>query len=78
MRIKLSYIMVPAPHDTFPLGTTQTTHNTLEIDSETAARYSEDTNPQWDIAQLQEHFQQFRKDLINYDLPPTHPHTLGS
>ena len=46
-----------ATHNTAPLETTPHTHSTLELDSETTAKCSEDTNPQRDLVQLQEHFQ---------------------
>ena len=46
-------------HDTTALDTTPSTHGILDQDGETAAKCSEDTNPQRDLAQLQELFQQF-------------------
>ena len=53
----------PAPHNTASLDTAPTTHSIPELDSETPAGYSEDTMPQRDLAQLQEHFQQFQERL---------------
>ena len=51
----------PAPHNTTPLETTPPTHSIPELDSETTAAYSEYTNPQRDLMQLQEHFQKLWK-----------------
>ena len=42
---------MPTPNDTAPLDTTPTTHSIPDLDSETAARYSEDTYPQRDLVQ---------------------------
>ena len=50
-------------HNTTPLDTTLSTHSITDLDSETAAEYSQDTNPQRDLVQLQEHFQQLQERL---------------
>ena len=63
------------PHIAAPLDTTQTTHSIPDLDSETVTRYSEDTNPQRDLVQLQEYFQQFQERLNQLGptkYPPTH------
>ena len=58
------------PHTTALLDTT--THSILDLDSETTAGYSEDTNAQRDLVQLQEHFQQLQERL-NQLGPSTNP-----
>ena len=61
----------PASHDTAPLENTLPTHSILELDSGTTAKYSEDINPQRDLAQLQEHTSSTsRNDSINWILLP--------
>ena len=55
-----------------PLDTTPTTHSIPDLDSETTAGCSEDTNPQVDLAQLQEHFMQLKKRLSQLG-PTTNP-----
>ena len=49
---------IPTPNNTATLDTTSTTHSIPDLDSETAIGYSENTNPQMDLALLQDHFQQ--------------------
>ena len=51
----------PAPQDTVAQYTTPTTPSILELDSETATGYSEETNPQNNLVQLQKHFQQLQE-----------------
>ena len=74
--IKLSCMMMPRKHlslhDTTSLETTATTHSIPELDSETTARYSEDTSPQRDPAQLKEHFQHLLERFIQLR-PTTNP-----
>ena len=60
------------PHDTTPLETTCPTHSRPDLDSETDAGYSEDTNPQRDLTQLQKHFWQLQERL-NQLGPTTDP-----
>ena len=48
------------------------TQSIPELDGETTATYSEDTNPQRDLAQLQEHFHQLQEHLIQLG-PTTNP-----
>ena len=63
---------MPAPHDTDPLDTTPTTHSILDLDSKTAAGYSEDNNPQSALVQLQEYFQQLQ-ERFNHIGPTANP-----
>ena len=70
----------PTPHDTASLGTTPSTHSILKLDSATTAEYNEDTNPQGDMAQLQEHFQHLREQLNQLGPtanPPVHVEELA-
>ena len=67
-----------APHGTALLETTPTIHSKPELDSESATRYSED--PERDLVQLQEHFQQFQERINQFGLttnPPTHIEELA-
>ena len=63
---------MPCPHDTAPLDTSPATHSILDLDSETAAGYSEDTNHQKYLAQLQGHSHQLQERL-NQLGPTTNP-----
>ena len=61
------------------LDTTLSTKSIMDLDDETAAEYSEDTHPQKDLAQLQEHFQQLQERLNQLGAttsPPTHTEEL--
>ena len=66
------------PHDTASLETTPTTHSIPELNSDTTARYSEDTNHQRDLVQLQEHLQQLQERLNQLGPTATHPSMLRS
>ena len=61
-------------HDTAPLDTTPSTHSIPGLSGKTATEYSEDTHPQKDLVQLQEHFQQLQERL-NQLGSTTSPHT---
>ena len=49
---------IPASHNTAPLENTPPTHSIPEQAGEETTKYSNDSNPQFDLAELQEHFQQ--------------------
>ena len=67
-------------HNSTPLDIIQTSHSTPDLNSETTAGYPEDTNPQRDLMQLQEHFKQL-KERLNQLGPttnlPTHVEELA-
>ena len=72
---------IPTPHnDTAPLENTPPTHSILEQDGETTAEYSEDPNPQRDLAELQKHFWQLQEWLTQVEpttIPPAHIEVLA-
>ena len=51
----------PAPNDTSSLKNTPPTQSILEEDGEITAKFSKDPNPQRDLAEIQEHFQQLQE-----------------
>ena len=59
----------PAPHNTAPLENTPPTHSLLEEDGEATSKYSKDSNPQRDLVEILEHFQQLQEWLTQ--LKPT-------
>ena len=66
-----------SPRDTAPLENTPPTHSILEQDG--ATEYSEDPNPQGDLADLQEHLQQLQEWLTQLEPtlnPPSHDEEL--
>ena len=69
-----------ASHYTAPLENTPPTHSILELHSEATAKYSKDTNPERDLLQLQEHFQQLQECLNQLGStanPPMHVEKLA-
>ena len=69
---------MPTPHDTTPLDATPATHSILDLDSKTAAEYGEDTKPQRDLVQLQEHIQQLQEWFKQLGSTQASPHRLRS
>ena len=59
----------PAPNKTASLDNTQPTHSIPKQDGEATAKYSDDSNPQCALVELQEHFQQHQEWLTQ--LKPT-------
>ena len=69
-----------SPHNTTHLDTTPSTHSIPDLDSKTAAEYSEDINPQRDLVQLQDHLMQCQERLNQLGSttgPPAHTKELA-
>ena len=52
---------MPAPHKTAPLENTPPTHSIPKQDGEAMAKYRDDSNPQCDLSELQEHFKKLQE-----------------
>ena len=66
---------VPVCQDTASLESKPLHHNIPEKDGKASAKYSEDSKPYHDLAQLQEHFQQLQEQLAKLE-PTANPPML--